>query len=459
MARRLLITYLTITALTLVVVVVPLGQIFAHREHDRLTFDIERDAQNIASLVEDHLEVGADPQIDDVAKSYKALGGRILVVNKAGLGVVDSDHLGEEHRDFATRPEIIAALDGERVSGSRSSETLGGKLIYVAVPVASGGVVHGAVRLTYPMSTLDARITQTWQKLGMLSGVVLAVVAAVGLVFARSITKPLLQLETAAQGLAAGDLESRVKVSWGAPELVSLADVFNTMASALQQQVEVQRRFVGDASHQLRTPLTALRLQLETLVPQVDTQVVPKLDAAINETDRLTALVQSLLSLARGDATFGKLETVDLTQVANERVDFWEPLATEANINLTVEAPPSTLIRAVSGAVEQILDNLISNSLNALVDEGAVTVRIRVFDEIIQMAVVDNGPGMTEMMREHAFERFWRNGGPNKTLSRGGFGLGLSIVEMLATVNGAKVAITAGDDGVGTAVLVEFPKS
>lgn len=459
MARRLLLTYLTLTALTLAVVVVPLGQIFANRERDRLTFDIERDAQNIASLVEDHLEMGIDPQIDEVAKSYRDLGGRILVVDKAGLGVVDSDHLGEEHRDFATRPEIVAALDGDRTSGTRNSETLNAKLIYVAVPVASGGVVHGAVRLTYPMSTLDKRISDTWRKLGVLSGVVLVVVAIVGLVFARSITKPLLELEEVAKALATGDLESRTQVSTGGRELESLAAAFNTMAAALQQQLEVQRRFVSDASHQLRTPLTALRLQLEILATRVDPVLVPKLEAAIDETDRLGALVSSLLSLARGDASFGKLEPLNLPLVIQERVEFWEPLASERNVSLNIEIFSTAQVRAVTGAVEQILDNLISNALNAITNGGNIFVRTRESGDMVQMQVSDDGPGMSEAMRQQAFKRFWRGGVSADQSDRGGFGLGLSIVEMLVTACGGTVAISAGDNDLGTAVTVEFLKS
>jgi len=174
MTRRLLITYLAITALTLAVVVVPLGRIFAERERDQLTFDIERDAQAVASLVEDPLEAGAAPAIDSVLTRYDESGGRIVVVDRNGISVADSDAVGGAPRDFSTRPEIAAALDGQRSSGTRASETVGGDLLYVAVPVASGGTVHGAVRITYPTSTLDARVRTTWWRLGLLCAVVLA---------------------------------------------------------------------------------------------------------------------------------------------------------------------------------------------------------------------------------------------------------------------------------------------
>src|SRR5690349_8160150 len=106
MARRLLVTYLTITALALAIVIVPLGRIFADREENRLVFDVERDAQSVASLVEDALQTGGRPSIDAVLTRYARTGGRIVVVDRSGTSVADSDRAFPPPRDFATRPEI-----------------------------------------------------------------------------------------------------------------------------------------------------------------------------------------------------------------------------------------------------------------------------------------------------------------------------------------------------------------
>ncbi len=212
MARRLLATYLTITAFALAVVVIPLGLTFASRERDRLVFDIERDAQAVASLVEDALEAGVAPAVDDVLRDYADTGGRIVVVGTDGISVADSDPGAAVPRDFSTRPEIAAALDGRRTSGSRRSETLGTNLVYVTVPVASAGVVHGAVRVTYPTSTLDARVRSTWLRLGALSVLVLVLVAAVGMVLARSVSRPVRHLRDAHAPMAHSDLNARPHV-------------------------------------------------------------------------------------------------------------------------------------------------------------------------------------------------------------------------------------------------------
>ena len=453
MARRLLATYLTITALALAVVVVPLGRVFADREHDRLVFDIERDAQAVASLVEDDLEEGRSPEIRPVLADYAKSGGRIVVVDRDGISVADSQHLDRAPRDFSTRPEIIAALDGERTSGTRDSETLGTGLVFVAIPVASGGRVHGAIRVTYPTSKLDARVRSTWLRLGGLALVVLALVAVVGMAFARGVTRPVRRLEQASHRLADGDLDVRVPTDDGPPELRSLAETFNTTAERLAQLVESQRRFVADASHQLRTPLTALRLRLETLEPTLPPDARPKVAAALAETERLARLVSSLLVLARTDASSPEPVTVDAASVVRERVDSWRPVAADQDVRLTGHAPPALLVLAVPGAIEQVLDNLLSNALEVAPEGTEVEVSIGVDDGLAALHVRDEGPGMPAEARRRAFERFWR---PPGTSSEG-FGLGLAIVDQLARASAGDVRLDSGPDDAGLDVVVRFP--
>jgi signal transduction histidine kinase len=459
MARRLLATYLTITALTLVVVVVPLGRVFADREQSRLTYDIERDAQAVASLVEDSLERGATPSVDPTLTQYHNTGGRIVVVNGAGVSVADSDNLSGGPRDFSTRPEIVAALDGQRTSGTRVSETLGGSLLYVAVPVASGGSVHGAVRITYPTSAVDARIRSTWLRLGLLSIVVLALIAAVGVMFARGVTRPVRHLERASARLAGGDLAVRVDTDDGPPELRRLAETFNATSAHLAQLIDAQHRFVADASHQLRTPLTALRLRLETLDPYVAEPARPKLDAAIDETNRLGRLVHSLLILARGDAAEVQPLPVDLSATLTERVAAWGPVGVDHAVRLTAECIPDLWVLAVPGAVEQILDNLISNALEATPDNTEVLVRAEVGADTVDLHVIDQGPGMDPDTRAHAFERFWRPPGAPSERNDTGFGLGLAIVAQLAAQSGGRAGLEPGSHGTGLDAVVTLHRT
>ena len=450
MTRRLLLTYLTITALTLVIVVIPLGLTFASRERDRFTFYVERDAQSIAARVEDDLEDGRTPDLADVFADYTVDGARIIVVDEAGRSVADSDR-DDLGRDFSTRPEIASALNGERVTGRRHSETLSYDLAYVAVPVASGGEVHGAVRITLPMSTVDDRVRDTWLRLGALSAVVLSIVGAVGLILARGVTRPVRQVQDAAERLAAGDLSARAGEVDGAPELASLARQFDATAERLEVLVDAQRRFVSDASHQLRTPLTALRLRLETLRPSPGDE--PKLDAALAETDRLARLVQSLLDLARADGAPPTLADVDAAAVAAERYRTWTDVASSAGIALVLDAPERCPARAVEGGLEQILDNLLSNALAAGGEGTCVTVEVRPEGSGARVRVTDQGPGMPADQRAQATSRFWRP--PGATGS--GSGLGLAIVDHLASAAGGQLELDDGPEGRGLCATVHLP--
>ncbi len=447
MTRRLVLTYLAIAIVGLAVLVIPLGQIFASRERDRLLFDIERDATVVASLAEDALEAGITPNLAAQLDGYGSGAGRVVVVNNDGLSVYDTDTT--EIRDFSSRPEIIAALDGQRSDGTRPSTTLGYDLMYVAVPVASGGTVHGAVRITYPTSTLDARITHTWLRLGGISTVVLITITVVGWFLARSVTQPMQAVRDAAADLAAGDLTRRAPTDTGPPELRDLATTFNTTAATLENLLTAQRAFVADASHQLRTPLTALRLRLENLEPALGEADRPGLTAAITETDRLARLVDGLLTLARSDAQPAETQLVDVAAVIADRRKLWNPHAAAQDVTLTVAPGIEGSAMAVPGALEQILDNLISNAINASPTGTTVTITVEADSAQLSLHVIDQGPGLDPQARARAFDRFWRAPGSR----RKGSGLGLAIVAELAHASGGQAIL---HDGPGAGLDAEI---
>ncbi len=441
MTRRLVLTYLAIAVVGLAVLVIPLGQIFASRERDRLRFDIERDAIVVASLAEDALEAGTTPNLAAQLDGYGSGAGRIVVINNEGLSVYDTDTT--DIRDFSSRPEIIAALDGQRSDGTRPSTTLGYDLMYVAVPVASGGTVHGVVRITYPTSTLDARITGTWLRLGGISAVVLITITAVGWFLARSVTQPVEAVRDAAAGLAAGDLTRRAPTDSGPPELRELAATFNATATTLENLLTAQRAFVADASHQLRTPLTALRLRLENLEPALGEADQPGLSAAITETDRLARLVDGLLTLARSDAQPKPTQVVDVAAIIADRRALWSPQAAANDVTLTIAPDIEGSAMAVPGALEQILDNLIANAVNASPSGTTITIALEHGPTQLSLHVIDEGPGLDQQARARAFDRFWRAPGAKGK----GSGLGLAIVAELAEASGGHASLHDGPGG------------
>ncbi len=451
MTRRLVLTYLIISLLGLAVLVIPLGTTFASRERDRLVFDIERDATVVASLSEDALEAGARPALGKLLEGYATGDGRIVVVDTDGLSVYDTDSI--QTRDFSSRPEIIEALDGRRNDGIRSSETLGIDLIYVAVPVASGGAVHGAVRITYPTSTLDARIAGTWWRLGGLSLVVLVTVAAVGWILARGVTQPVRAVRDTAIRLAGGDLSQRAPTDIGAPELRDLALTFNQTAATLEELVAAQQAFVADASHQLRTPLTALRLRLENLEGALEGKDRVGLTAAINETDRLARIVDGLLTLARTADQPNEFHSVELAPLIDDRLALWAPQAGSKRISIATSDISGSAL-AVPGTLEQILDNLISNAIDASPPDSTITITTDRTATHLTIHVIDQGPGLSPDDRQRAFGRFWRAPGNRSK----GSGLGLAIVAELASASEGEATLDSGPEGgLDAAIRLQLP--
>ncbi|MDG1267258.1 MAG: ATP-binding protein [Ilumatobacter sp.] len=435
MTRRLVLSYLAVTIVVLALFEIPLAVFYQQREQDRLLVDAERDATVLATIYEDALERDLDPDPVPAQEYLDETGVRSVVVDSEGISIVDTDR--EEDRDFSTRPEFITALSGERTSGTRHSETLNTDLLYVAVPVASGGVVHGALRLTLDTHEVDERIQRFWIGLAVIGALIMLVMAGIGTVLARSVTRPVRRLQAAADRFSLGDLTPTDFDGAALPELAALETAMNHMARRLDDLIERQRSFVADASHQLRTPLTALQLRLENLETQLDdpTSII-QLNAAVDETTRLGALVEDLLQLARTDKS-PEIVIIDLAQTVRDRVDTWTATAEQDNITLNLQAPHRTVeAKAVAGGIEQALDNLIDNAIRATPNGSSVDITLEAGDQQHTVSIADHGPGIADHDKPHALTRFWR--ADNSTA---GTGLGLAICEAIINAGGGQLAL------------------
>ena len=455
MTRRLLVSYLSLTLVVLLVLELPLGVYVARSERRDLTARLERDAVTLAGYAEDALARGAgfSDEFRAVVRRYAdEAGARVVVVDREGVGVLDTGAPEPGERSFATRPEVRTALGGSRATGTRHSDTLRRDLLYVAVPAASGGRVHGAVRLTFPTTAVEARIRRAWLVLAALGAVVLEAVGVVGRQLARTVSRPLLAVEHAAAAAGAGDLAARAPVG-GPPEVQALARTFNAMATELDALVRSQEAFVADASHELRTPLAALRLRLENLERDVTPAGRADLEGALDEAARLAGLVDGLLALARADVPhLDPTRTVDLSAVARDRVEAWSALAEERDVRLVLDAGRPAPALASAERVEQVVDNLLSNAIEVSPAGGSIRIRTAAVNGQVELHVVDEGPGLDEVARVRAFDRFWRGDAP----SGEGSGLGLAISRRLMRAAHGDVELLPAPDG-GIDARVRLP--
>ena len=458
MKRRLLVSYLSITAFVLLVLEIPLGVSYANSVDGRVTSDLQHDAFAMAIKAQQPLGTAATSaesraELQGLAVGYRQTsGGRVVIVDREGRVIADSNVAAGRDpvstRNVSAQPEVAAALAGALVTGTRSSPQFPVELLYIALPVGSATGIEGALRITYPASVIGDGILRIWLLLAATGGVVLGIVFLASLLLARSMTKPLGDLRDAAVKLGAGDLTVRAEVPRGPAEVTVLAQSFNATAGQLEQLVGSQGGFVADASHQLRTPLAALRLRLENLEAEVNGPTAEDLEGALTEVIRLSNLVDGLLVLARAEQASSAPALVDVEALIEGRREAWEAFAAERFVYIRPAVAGHPIARVTPGRLEQVIDNLLNNALEVAPPHSSVWLVAVERDAYIELRVRDEGPGMSEEERARAFDRFWQSGAARRDgRPNGHFGLGLAIVRKLVVSDGGDVALEPSPSG------------
>ncbi|MEU6546484.1 HAMP domain-containing sensor histidine kinase [Streptomyces sp. NPDC046859] len=443
MTRRLLASYLGLVLLVLLGLEIPFGLLFARAETSRLSNSIERDAGMLAELAEEHIEEGRTDQLPELAADYaERTGARLVVVDRTGAVLTDSASTTPVGTDLSAQPDIATALRNQTTLGIGPDADSGIGTRYVTVPGSSGETIRGALRLSYSTDVLDGRVRDIWLTLALTGLGVLAATTLIALALARWIIRPVRALERATTQLADGTLTNPPATDLGPPELRRLAASFTHTATRLQHLLASQRAFAAEASHQLKTPLTALRIRLENFEPHLDPAAHDSLDEAIGETERLGRMIQGLLSLARLESAATTPEAVDLGTVVADRAATWAPFAAEHDVRIATTGRPVGQVWAIPGALEQIIDNLLANALRVSPPGGTITLAVHHVPHGIELHVIDQGPGMSEAERQRAFDRFWRASDTHHD----GTGLGLPIVRHLVDTSGGTVTLHPAPD-------------
>jgi len=443
----------------LVLAVVALEVPLAVSLRDRVDAEVRAQASSQADLLAASASDLLAPAWRDslrslVAASAERVRGRVSIVDGQGRVLVDSGGSGTTGESFSGRPEIVAALHGRPLQARRHSETLHTDILATAVPVLAKGRVAGAVRVTQDLAAVRRAERRTVGALILVGVVVLASGLCVGVVLAGRIAGPVRRLEATARRVAAGDLDART-VPEGSAEQRSLAHSVNVMTERLTELLGRQRRFVADASHQLRTPLTGLRLRLENLRAGAGHGVAAQpaeLDAALAEVDRLSAIVADLLELgvAERDRAEGQPAFTDAAAAARRAAARWAPQAAARGGRVLVEVR-ADLARAPwsDTALDRMLDALVENGLV----HGGPGRTVRLVVDVDAIAVEDDGPGIAPEERAVAFERFHRGGAARGAVP--GTGLGLAIVRELAEGGGGHATLDERQGG-GTVAVLDF---
>jgi signal transduction histidine kinase len=437
-----------VLVLVLVALEIPLVLSLSSRVDNEVRSQAASQAQVVAAAASARLG-DREELAEVVAKAGSDLGARVIVVGRRGRLLADSAGEGLRNESYAGRPEIAAALDGRSEQGTRHSETVGEDLLYTAVPIFDQGRTVGAVRVTQSNAAVAERVRRNVLVVVAVGLAALALGLALAWVLAGSLARPLRALASTARRVEEGELDARAEVA-GAREQQEVAIAFNEMTDRLGRSLEAQREFVGNASHQLRTPLTGLRLRLEAASVKADDPAVRhELELAEAEVERLTRLLNSLLTLAREGDRPTLRAPASLRRAAEAAHARWLNRAEASGHELALAGDGDALVRAGEEDVAITLDNLIENALVYAPPGTTVTLT---WDPRGRLAVLDEGPGVPPGEERAVFERFRRG-----RTDRPGTGLGLAIVDTLARRWGGSASLETREDGGGARAEVVLP--
>ncbi len=436
MRRRLVLTYLALLALVLVALDGPLASSMASRGTEEMVIDRLLDANRFASLAEPALRTGETVELGaDLARYHELYRIAAAVTDRDGAIVIAAGARAAFTDPGVTR-RLHQALAGERAGGDRVVWPWQPDRLILAVPVTNGSEVVGAVVTLSPTGHLRAAEIRSGI-FGTLGGIAaLLIFVAVAALLARWILRPVSELDTITQRMAAGTFDARVPADRGPVELRRLARSFNEMADTVVDSLARQRAFVAQASHQLRNPLTALRIRVDNLSGYVRAAGQTEHRLALEETDRLALVLDGLLALARAQRGQHRMVAVDAVAVGEARVAAWQPLAEQRGITLCRTGVSRALASAVESAVDQAIDTLVDNALKFAGPGATVTVDVSATRSTVDIHVIDDGPGLSEEGRRRATESFWRAADAQNT---DGAGLGLPIAAVLVDASGGSL--------------------
>lgn len=316
---------------------------------------------------------------------------------------------------------VAVTVDGRTVQAGRRPGR-----VTLSAPVTTAGGAR--VVVGEPASDLDGRARRAWAVIAGLAVVGVAAAVGLGIIQARRVSAPLEELAVVSGRLGAGDFAARASAR-GVPEVAAVADALNTSAERIGSLLAVEQRFALDASHQLRTPLTGLRIRLEEIAASDDlTEIRDEAAAALTQADRLTATITDLLE-ARRRGRAGPQAELDVNRAVSEQAHLWDDTFARHGRTLEVTVGPAVRVRSSAAALRQGLDVLLDNALRH--GDGRVLVSVAAIGEGVSVRVSDEGPGVNGGSIDRAAEPGAANG------------VGLALARALLEAEGGRLQLVA----------------
>lgn len=280
----------------------------------------------------------------------------------------------------------------------------------------------------------------------------------IGILLMRRIVNPLAEVIAGAESVASGNLKTRISLRKSHDDLASLIEHFNHMTETLARNDNERRALLADIAHELRTPLSVLRGRLEGIMDGVYSPNEVNIAQALEETYLLERLVEDLrlLTLAETRQLHFELKDTDLVELLKKTVTLFTPQAESKSIEISLATDLTSLhLQADAQRVEQVISNLIGNSLRYMPSGGKINLTLHRLEEVAEITVGDNGPGLPEKELPLIFNRFWRSEKSRARVS-GGAGLGLAISKQLIEAQGGSISAANRPEG-GLEISIRLP--
>lgn len=416
-------------------------------------------ADRIISPIQEFNESDDNELLSDLLKRYsKEIRSRVMVINKEGMVISDSyDVLAGQKIDHL---EVQEALEGRSNARLHNLKKYG-RTIYVAVPVFLEREIHGVVLISSSVEEIYGNITRTMKRFGLLSGLSILITGFISFIFAKVISLPIEKLTDRINKMYQGNLEQKVEIT-GNDELSNLGTAFNLMTTKLALVEQQRKDFVANVSHELKTPLSAIKLLSESLLhqDQADVSIYREFLKDIDsEVDRLNKIIENLLRLV--DLGKNSLELDYQVTYVNYLIEnlirSLKPLADKKNISISFIENEKIQIKLDQIKIQQALTNIISNGIKYTPEGGKVRISLYSEYEDIVIKIEDNGIGIPKESLPHIFERFYRVD-KARARSTGGTGLGLSISQQIIGLHQGSIHVES-ELGKGTVFYIRLPKN
>jgi two-component system, OmpR family, phosphate regulon sensor histidine kinase PhoR len=426
--------------------------------------EIEKSLNSQASILRESIHPALlSGQLDGFQQRIIQMTGdvntRVTVISKDGAVLADTNQNPANMDNHLSRPEIQQALDEGLGITSRYSKTLSKPMRYLALPISDSNTLLGYVRVALPLSLIDQRLNRL-RNVVIVAALLTSIIALfLGFWITRNFTQPLRQMTNMAQGVTEGDYQQHLEID-SRDELGDLANALNKMASTLGKVEIIRRDFVANASHELKTPLTAIRGFTETMIDDVNMDELTRrnfLEKIRDQTLRLSEVASDLLSLSRIESNdSGSYRQVNLRKIIENCCAALQIASTEKKLILKVSnSDEKIIVSADENAISQLIDNLVNNAIKYTPHGGCISVSLSATEKQAIIEIEDNGIGIDQSEQQRIFERFYRVDKSHSQLS-GGTGLGLSIVKHITVKHEGQVSVVSSL-GSGSVFRVSLP--